>query len=110
MHKITGPLIAALALTSCATNPSKIKPTVVDYHPLMFYDCATLDTRIAATDKEVRRYVSSQSNARVGDALLWPVPLSRMTGKNRRNVETIGRLSGELEALKTARTLKCENR
>jgi len=101
--------MAALVLCGCATNPTAIKPTPYDYRPLMENDCTTLDTLIAATDAELRRYLSSQQNARVGDAFTWPVPVSRMTGKNQRNVEAIGRLSGELEALKKARTLKCEN-
>jgi hypothetical protein len=109
MYKPAGALTAALALIGCATNPTAIKPTTLDHRPLMSIDCTTLATRIAATDAELRRYVSSQGNARVGDAFMWPIPVSRMTGKNRRNVEAIGRLSGELEALKKAHTLKCES-
>jgi hypothetical protein len=109
MIRQSGSLATALALIGCATNPTAIKPTAFDHRPLMSSDCTTLATRTAATDAELRRYVSSQGNARVADALTWPIPTSRITGKNRRNVEAIGRLSGELEALKKAHTLKCES-
>jgi hypothetical protein len=96
-----------LALCGCATNPASILPTPVDYKQFMIYDCPSLTDKVAATDYQLRRYMHSQSNARVADAIVWPVPLTRMLGKNSRNVEAIRRLGGELEALKKAQTLKC---
>lgn len=101
--------VLALLVTACATNPASISSTPTDYKQFMIFDCANLTDKVAATDKELRRYVSSQGKARVADAITWPVPTSRIFGKNRRNVEAISRLGGELEALRTARTLRCES-
>jgi len=106
--KIIALLTVCACIVACATNPASIRPTPADYRQYMIYDCAALTDKVEATDKEMRRYVHSQSNARVADAIVWPVPLTRMVGKNRRNVETISRLSGELEALRKAQTLKCD--
>jgi hypothetical protein len=100
-------LLAMLLAAGCATNPASISPAPTDHAPFMAYDCVTLTTRVDETDKELRRYISSQSNARVGDALTWPIPTSRIFGKNRRNVAAISRLSGELDALRKAQILKC---
>lgn len=108
MKRITLAIIAA-ALAACATNPAGIRPTPTDYKPFMVYDCAALTDKVAAKDQELRRYVSSQDHARVGDALVWPIPVSRIFGKNQRNVEAISRLGGELDALRKAETLKCES-
>jgi hypothetical protein len=102
-------LFAVAALAGCATNPAAIRATPTDHKPYMVYDCATLTERVAATDQELRRYVASQGNARVGDAIMWPIPISRIFGKNQRNVEAISRLGGQLDALRKAQTLKCEN-
>lgn len=106
MKRIT--CLVALLLSACATNPAAIQPRQVDYRQYMIYDCPNLTDKVSATDRELRRYVASQSNARVSDAITWPVPLTRIFGKNRRNVETISRLGGELDALKHAQALRCE--
>ena len=101
-------LLSVMALTACATDPTGIAPTPVDYHQYMSKSCSELQVLADATQADLTRYLSSQGHARVGDALLWPLPLSRMTGKNSRNVRAIQTLQGELEAQKTARTLRCE--
>lgn len=106
---VVAPSLLALLVTGCATNPASIRPVQADYQQFMIYDCASLTDKVVATDKELRRYVTSQGTARVADAITWPIPTSRIFGKNRRNVDTIGRLSGELEALREARTLQCED-
>lgn len=98
-----------LLIAACATNPAAIQPRPTDHKPFMVYDCATLAEKVAATDKELRRYVQSQSNARAVDIITWPISTARLFGKNRRNVDAIQKLGGELEALKKAQTLKCEN-
>lgn len=105
--KTIGSVLLLLSLCACATNPAAIQPRATDYKPYLIYDCANLTDKVTATDKELRRYLSSQSNARVSDAITWPIPLTRMFGKNRRNVEAISRLGGELDALKKAQTLRC---
>lgn len=106
--KTIGSVLLVLTLSACATNPAAIQPRVTDYKPFLIFDCANLTDKVSATDRELRRYMSSQSNARVSDAITWPIPLTRIFGKNRRNVEAISRLGGELEAVKKAQTLKCE--
>jgi hypothetical protein len=101
--------LATIALlTGCATNPAAIRPTPTDHMPFMVYDCATLAEKVAATNYQLHRYVRSQSKARATDVLTWPVSTARIFGKNRRNVEAIQRLGGELEALKKAHALKCD--
>jgi len=105
--KTIGIVLVVATLCACATNPAAIQPRATDYKPYLMYDCANLTDKVTATDRELRRYVSSQSNARVSDAITWPVPLTRIFGKNRRNVEAISRLGGELDALKKAQALRC---
>lgn len=107
--KTTVVAVLCLLVAACATNPALIRSTPTDYRQFMIFDCANLTDKVAATDKELRRYLTSQGTARVADAITWPIPTSRIFGKNRRNVEAIGRLGGELEALKKAQTLKCES-
>lgn len=107
MKRITLAAVVA-SLAACATNPAAIRPTLTDYKPYMVYDCVTLSEKVSAKDTELRRFVSSQDHARVGDAIMWPIPVSRIFGKNQRNVSAISRLGGELDALRKAETLKCE--
>jgi hypothetical protein len=71
----------------------------VDARHFAGYGCGELYAKEIAADRELRRFVSSQSNARVGDALTWPIPVSRIFGKNSRNVREISRLGGELNAI-----------
>lgn len=106
--KIIGSAVLIGLLAGCATNPAAIQSTPTDHRPYLAYDCTSLALRIATTDRELRRYVHSQSNARVADAITWPIPVSRIFRKNSRNVLAIQRLGGELDALKKAQTLKCD--
>lgn len=100
--------IGALALAACATDPSSIQHTTTDFRPYMVNDCATLTRMCADKKAELDDVISSQGHARVGDALLWPIPLSRMDGMNGRNVRAIQLLGGEYDALTKAQTLRCE--
>lgn len=100
--------LSALALAACATDPTDIRHTPTGYKPFLVYDCAALTKMCTDKKTELDDVVSSQGHARVGDALLWPIPLSRMDGLNGRNVKAIERLGGEYDALTKAQTLQCE--
>lgn len=100
--------IGALALAACATDPSSIQHTATDYRPYLVNDCAALTRMCTDKKAELDDVISSQGHARVGDALMWPIPLSRMDGMNGRNVRAIQQLGGEYDALNKAQTLRCE--
>lgn len=89
----------ALALAACSTAPGRVKPASVDQAPYMVLDCAELAARAQHTGSELERYVSSQHRIRVVDAITFPIPFSRIFGKNRRNVRVIAQLRGELVAI-----------
>jgi hypothetical protein len=106
-------LLATLVLAGCATNPQDIEPLSRDYQPLLVYDCATLIAREATTQKDLDRYTDLQSNNRVTDGL---DALTGMLGEgwswrsrkaDAKNERAIARLSGELEAVQTARAIRC---
>jgi hypothetical protein len=109
-------LLAALVLAGCATNPRDIEPISRDYRPLLINDCATLRDRETTTQTDLNRYREIQSNNRVSHAvdgisdLLggWPWPSAWRNRKaDARNEHAIARLSGELEAVQTARAVRC---
>lgn len=105
--KIIALLTISAALTACAIHPAAIHSAATDHRPYMVYDCEELTIKSTVTDRELRRYVASQTNARTVDVLTWPISTARLFGKNKRNVAAIQRLGGELEALEKARSIKC---
>jgi hypothetical protein len=106
-------LLATLVLAGCATDPQNIDPLPRSYEPLLVHDCATLMAREAATQSDLDRYSNLQSNNRVTDALdaLTTVLGEGWTWRSRKadakNERAIARLSGELEAVQTARAIRC---
>jgi hypothetical protein len=96
----------ALALSACATAPDRIAPTQIDARQFAAYGCAELQDKAQATEIELQRYLTSQHKARIGDAVTWPIPMSRVLGKNDRNVRAIAQYRGELSAIETARSEK----
>lgn len=100
--------LSVLALAACATDPTDIRHTPTDYKPFLVHDCAALTRMCADKKAELDDVISSQGHARVGDALMWPIPLSRIDGQNGRNVKAIEALGGEYDALTKAQTLQCE--
>jgi|AGTN01.3.fsa_nt_gi hypothetical protein len=100
-------LLTILLLSACATHPASIKPVAVEQDRFMAMSCDELAARDYQIDADLRRFVNSQKRARVGDALTWPVPVSRIFGKNKRNVREIAVLRGEQEAVTKARAAKC---
>lgn len=99
-------LLAAIALAGCATAPSDIRPRDTDHTPYLSLSCLELFAMVTDTDAELRDMTAAQEHARIADALVLP-GLSRLTGKNRRNVDDISRLSGQLVAVQTAQNVKC---
>ncbi len=105
MYRLTVAAVV-LGLSACATNPASIKPTEVDPAAYSGLKCEELLPRLSATEKELSRWQSSQYNARTGDSIVL-FPISRLTGKNKRNVKEIARLTGERDALLAAAQAKC---
>lgn len=105
--KVFALLAAATVLAGCAADPRTIKPIPRDYQPLLADDCKTLLEREAATQKDLDRYVALQSNLRISDALGWLIPAWRVSDEDVHNEHVIARLSGELEAVQTARAIRC---
>jgi hypothetical protein len=106
-------LLATLMLAGCATDPQNIEPLPRAYEPLLVNDCATLIAREAAIQSDLDRYTDLQSNNRVTDALdaLTTVLGEGWSWRSRKadekNERAIARLSGELEAVQTARAIRC---
>ena len=106
-------LLVTMVLAGCATDPRDIEPLSRDYQPLLVNDCATLMAREATTQRDLDRYTDLQSNNRTYDALdavtgmLGEGWFRRSRKSDARNERAIARLSGELEALQTARAIRC---
>jgi len=107
-------LLVTMVLAGCATNPEDIEPISRDYHPLLVDDCATLIEREAATQRDLDRYTEIQSNNRITDALKAVFVIVgdggmawRSRKQDARNERAIARLRGELEAVQTARAIRC---
>jgi hypothetical protein len=106
-------LLATMVLAGCATDPHDIEPISRDYRPLLVNDCATLMEREATTQRDLERYTDLQSNNRVTDALETLTGMLsqgwawRSRKEDARNERAIARLSGELEAVQTARAIRC---
>lgn len=98
---------ACLAIAGCATSPSDIRPRETDHAPYLAMSCLESFAVVTDTDAELRDVTAAQEHARTADALILP-GLSRLTGKNGRNVDDIERLSGQLAAVQRARTLRCQ--
>jgi hypothetical protein len=100
-------MFAAMALAGCATDPRDIEPITRDYQPLLVNDCATLMDREANTQRDLDRYRDLQSNNRLADAVYMAIPAWRSRKADAKNERAIARLSGELEAVQTARAIRC---
>jgi hypothetical protein len=106
-------LLASLVLAGCATDPRDIEPVSRDYQPLLVNDCPTLMAHEAATQREFDRYSDRQSNNRVTDGLEAVTGVLgagwswRSRKKDAANERAIARLRGELEAVETARAIRC---
>jgi hypothetical protein len=106
-------LLATLVLAGCATDPQNIEPLPRSYEPLLVNDCATLMAREAAVQSDLDRYTDLQSNNRMTDALdaVTTVLGEGLSWRSRKadakNERAIARLSGELEAVQTARAIRC---
>ena len=106
-------LLATVVLVGCATDPQDIEPVSRSYEPLLVEDCATLTAREATIQSNLDRYTDLQSNNRVTDALdaltsvLGEGWSWRSRKKDAANERAIARLSGELEAVQTARAMRC---
>lgn len=99
-------ILASIALTGCATAPSDVRPRDTDHTPYLSLSCLELFAVATDTDTELRDVTAAQEHARIADALVLP-GLSLLTGKNRRNVYDISRLSGQLVAVQKAQNVKC---
>jgi len=113
MKKIVYGLLAALAVTGCASSPKDIKTTRVS--PLIYKDY-TCDQIILETDSVVtevdRLYSSLESEATkdnwqmgVGLVLFWPALFLLEGGDSEEAVE-YARLKGEHKALQKVATMK----
>ena len=106
-------LLATMVFAGCAANPQNIEPISRDYRPLLVNDCATLMDREAATQRDLDRYTELQSSNRLNDALeavfvmLGKDVAWRTRKQDARNERAIARLRGELEAVQTARAIRC---
>lgn len=100
-------LLTVVLLSACATHPEDIKPALVEEGRFMAMTCDELAAAGYRVESNLGRYVNSQKRARVGDALTWPIPVSRVFGTNRRNVQEISILLGERNAIAKAKSAKC---
>lgn len=106
-------LLATVMLAGCATDPRDIEPVSRSYEPLLVEDCSTLMAREATIQGNLDRYTDLQSNNRMTDALETLTAVLgegwnwRSRKKDAANERAIARLSGELEAVQTARAIRC---
>jgi hypothetical protein len=102
-------LIAALAITGCASRASSIAPTAVPSANYKGHNCA--ETKVLLEQKQAKRnaLVNSQNNAATGDAVgvfLVLLPVGSIFGADKEG--ELAQAKGEVLALEGAVMINCK--
>ncbi len=110
MQKLLLILIAAAALTACATRPESITASFVSHEKFVHLDCTELATKMSDKRAELDKLSKMQDSKANGDAagvFLLGIPFSKLSGDYEGD---IARLKGEVEAVDTAQVKnKCKS-
>ena len=97
------PIVACIALASCANAPESIKAQNISAQPYAGFSCGALANQYAQASNAYEAAAADQRKAQQGDALgvfLIGVPVSSMAGNDKE--ADISYRKGEMQALKEA--------
>ncbi len=105
--KSTLTIAATCFLVACAANPESIAPTYVSHVTYSSWSCNQLKEEEVRLNAALSAASDAQKQARTNDTvgiIFLGLPVSSLSGSNQ--ASNIGRLKGELDAVRKAMILK----